>query len=386
MQEVDIRVELGKLIIKHPNLIGFKSHLMASVAAAATSSTVENNDQAATDDYILFGGFGEEKSEIALLTGTSGSTTISHSGGLTFAHGVDTPVQEIPYNQVEIHTASTQTGTYSLAATLDLSVDEPFTEYVTAAATWYKIRYKNENGTTYSAYSPVVVGAGHDESTLGWLVHEVAEELSDLEHREWSYNQLRSYARRGVIVLAKEVARQHGSALAAYDTQSLTASTPNYDLPARFISFRKVDVAFDGSTSYRATVEREDSGLPNTTYYTSDPRITRRGTQYHIRPTPTSSAGTAYLWFQQYPAQMSDDDDTHGLPYGAHEVIKDFMLWRAWLNKDNNRARNYKSDYYESKEEFMLLLSEGDDDYRLPTMKSRSSDLEGLEYHVATDF
>lgn len=382
-----IRSELGKLKIAHPDFIGAKTYLTTQTAASASLSTVENNDKFATNDYVVIGGIGEEKTEIVLLTSTSGSITLGHTSGPSFAHAIDSPAQEVPFNQVEIHTATSEGGTYSLVATLDLGVDEPFTEYATASTTWYKVRYKNAQGTTYSAYSPVVIGTGYDEGALGYMIYEVANELDDSNHEEWTYNRLRRYAKNAVVQLSKAIGKLHLDCLVSYSTQTGTAGTQLYDLPTRFLRFRKIDIAFDGSTYRRATFESEAKGLPGTDYSSSSPRVFRRGTQYGIRPDGSITGSSIFrLWSEVYPTEMSDDDDLHGLPYGAHLSIMDFMLWRAWLSRDEKRSRGYKGDYVESRNDYLEGLSEGFSDYQLKSLESRGDDLEGLEAHVPTDW
>jgi hypothetical protein len=384
---IDVRVELGKLKIAHPDLIGGKTYLTTAVVASATSSTVENNSFFVSTDYVVFGGLGEEKTEIVLLTSTTGSTTIGHTTGPSFAHAIDTPVREIPYNQVEIYTSSTEDGTYTLAATLALSVDQAFTEYVASSSTWYKVRYKNVQGTTYSSYSPAVLGTGHGISTLGYMIEEVADELEDPNHLIWSYRRLRRYAKDGAITLANEIAKLHVTCLVAYTTQTASAATELYDLPARFINFRKMDIAYTGSDYVRARPENEIMGLPETKYYTTDPRYFRRGTQYGIRPSADlTTSSTFKLWYNRYPSEMSDDNDEHGLPYGAHIAIVNFMLWKAWLSKNETRANGYKADYAQSRTDYLEQVGEDFQDYRLPTFKTRLSDLDGLAEDIELDY
>ncbi len=52
------------------------TRLSADIAASATTSTVENNKGFATNDYVVFGKVGEEKTEIVKLTSASGIITL----------------------------------------------------------------------------------------------------------------------------------------------------------------------------------------------------------------------------------------------------------------------------------------------------------------------
>ena len=134
----------------------------------------------------------------------------------------------------------------------------------------------------------------------------------------------------------------------SYDTQALTANTQMYSLPSDFLSFYRVDVNYSSSTAadaYKAKFEGEESGYPDTTYSTSDPRIFIRGTQFGLNPTPTSTGGYVFMWYWNSPGSMTDDTDEHGLPYGARECLVAYSLYRAWLAKDQEKSSRYKSLY-----------------------------------------
>jgi len=350
--------------IIHPNLGPQTTRLSVASAAAATSSTVENNTGFATNDYIVLGVLGEEKSELIILTSTTTSVTIGHSGGLTFDHAVRTPIAEIPYNQAEVYRATSQTGTYSLIATVDLTVDEPYTTYSDATGTstsWYKIRYKNSNATTYSEYSDVVAGTGYTDDSLRSMADEVLGDFGDEYSKEINRKTVLLYLKAAVRNLTKELFKVAPDYLRAYTTQALTASTATYDLPSRFMGFIRVDVNFTGSTATDAyKVERFESearGDPNTTYYKSDPRICFRGDQFVIRPTPDSSSGYAFLWYWKYPAVMADEADEHGLPFGARDSLVSYALWRAWLGRDTDKANEYKSMYSTARDSWIDFVS-----------------------------
>ena len=174
---------MARLIIPHPEKGPQKTYLTAEVAAAAVTSTVENNDGFATNDLVMFGDYGQEKSEIVTLTSTTGNTTIGHTSGPAFAHGVRTPVYQLPFDDVEIYTATSEGGTYSLLATVSLDVDETYTIYnhsTGGSSTWYKMRYKNTVTTTYSDYSDEILATGFKTNSLGSMTEEILESFGDL--------------------------------------------------------------------------------------------------------------------------------------------------------------------------------------------------------------
>jgi len=339
--------------IQHPELGIGKTLLAANVAASATSCTVVNTEGFATNDYVVFGNPGEEKSEIVLLTSVTANTTLGHTTGPVFAHSVRTPIQEIKYNQAKIYSSSTEDGTYTLLATIDLQINEDSTIYddtTGTSATWYKVKYYNETTTSLSSFSSAVGGTGYTEDSLFTLSESILSEFGDEKAKEINRERLRKLINMSVRKIVRELIKVYPTLFGAYTTQTLTAGTDAYDFPSRFLAFKRVDVNFNGSTATDAykveDFQDEADQEPNITYSTSEPRVSLRGTQFVIKPNPPTTGGTAFLWYWKYPAAMSDYADEHGLPYGANDVIVDYCLYRLWRGKDLDKAikeiREYK--------------------------------------------
>lgn len=338
--------------ISHPNLGPQKTRLSADIAASATSATVENNDGLASNDYIVYGKPGQEKTEIVILTGVTGNTTISHSTGPVFAHSAKTPIYEIGYNQVEISSASSETGSYSVLDTIDLTLDEEYTSYIDASgttSTWYKVRYYNETTTDYSDYSVAVQGTGYVEDSLRDMTDEILEEMGEDDAVYVTRKQIRRYLNTAIRKVTQKVLELNPDYLRAYTTQQLTSGVEAYDLPTRFQAFIRVDINF--SSSVRADGYKvedfvgEDRGFPDTNYFEEQPQIAIRGDQFIIRPTPTSSNGYAFIHYFEYPASLVDENDTHGLPYGGRDLLVSYALYRAYLPKDKELAQSYSSEF-----------------------------------------
>jgi len=362
--------------IPHPELGPQETFLTAAVAASATSSSVENNTDFATADYVVFGGLGEERTEIVILTSTTGSGTLGHTTGPAFAHAIDTPIREIGFNQVEVSSATSKTGTYSVLATMDLAVDQDETIYNDTAgtsSTWYKYRYKNENGTTYSGYYPSIQGDLWTSSSLGGITEAVLQEVGDIYAKKYSKARIARLANSGVRKLTVAAYRLHTPIFTTLETKTLTASTQTYSFPDNFLAFHHVEIAYDGSTYYRCTPEDESEGLPSTSYYTSDPRIFRRGSVYGFRPySSITGSSTANLYYHYYPDAMADDDDENGLPYSAEDAIIPFVIYRLLAGEDEDRAISYRNEYTDAKTDWLDMVAEGFQDYLPPVMKVRT--------------
>jgi len=348
--------------ITHPDLDQNITRLSSDVAASATSSTVENNADMATNDYVLFGKYGEEKAEIILLTSVTGNTTIGHTTGPVFAHAANTQIAEIPYNQVQIYRASSQSGSYSLIATTDITPDELNTTYNdTSGATtnWYKTRFYNETTATYSDDSDVLEGTGYEEDTLRSITDEILEDFGDENSEEVTRSMVARLARAAVRKMTVKLIQVRPDYRRQYTTQALTP-TNLYSLPTRFLAFSRLDLNLTGTTTadaYKAEYIEEREGEPNTNYYTNSPKFFFRGEQWGVRPTPTTS-GMAFLWYWDYPEEMVDDIDTHGLPYGARDVIVSYCLSRLWTSKDIEKSNVYKGEFKDGLADWLDLVGQ----------------------------
>lgn len=350
--------------IQLPDLGPGKTYLTDDVSASATSSTVENNSAFNANDYVLFGRPRDEKTEIIKLTSVTGNTTFGHTTGPVFDHDARTPVYEIKYNQAKIYRATSQTGTYSLIATVDLTPDEQYTEYddtAGSATSWYKIKYYNETTEGLSDYSAAVQGTGYTDDSKRSMTDEVMEDFGDEEGNEISRTSVGRKLKAGVRRIVRELVKMYPDYFLAYTTQALTADTATYDLPTRFLAFQRVDVSYDSTThgdAYKATFEFESEGLPDDEYQESDPRVFFRGNTFGLRPTPDNSSGQAWLWYWQYPEEMDDDSDEHGLPYGGRDLLVEYALWKLWLPKDQEKADYYRIGFERGLSEYLEFVGQ----------------------------
>jgi len=350
--------------INHPEINQQKTRLSADIAASATSSTVENNDGFAADDYIVFGKPGQENTEIVLCTSVTGNTTIGHTTGPVYAHQARTPLYIIKFNQAQIYRATSQTGTYSLIATVDLDIDEDYTLYDDedgATTSWYKIRYKDEKDTKYSAYSDVVQGTGYTADSLYDMTSEALQDFGDPDSFEVSRKQVKKYLNAGVRKLVMKLATVMTDYRRQYTTQALTSGTTTYDLPDRCLHVYKVNVNFTGSDiedSYEADAEDEFKGYLDSWESTNHPKFAFRGDQLFIRPAPTSSSGYYFIWYLDYPEEMDDEIDTHGLPFGAREALVAYAVYRLWMVKNQDKASIYRTEFGDIRDEYVNFVAQ----------------------------
>lgn len=335
--------------IQPPDLGPARTRITSDVSSGATAITVANNDDFADGDYVILGKVGEEKTELVTLTGTTNNDQLDSSAAV-FDHAVGTPATEVAYDQVQIARASSESGSYSAVATIDLNLDEETTTYDDAdgsTTSWYKVRYKDSDAGTYSAYSDPVQGTGYTTQSLYAMTNEVLEEFGDPNADEVSRDQVERYLRAGVRLITRAIIGTNPDYRRAYTTEDLTSGTTTYDLPTRFLAFIRMDVNLDGTehdNAYKAEFESEQEGLPDTEYSTQDPRVFFRGEKFGIRPEPAAT-GKVWMWYWDYPEEMTDPTDTHGLPYGARDLLVAYALSRLWQKKNIDKSMQYKDDY-----------------------------------------
>lgn len=349
-----------QIFIVHPELDGQETRLSQDVAASATTSTVENNKSFATNDYVVFGNLNEEKTEIVLLTSTSGNTTLGHTTGPIFPHAARTSVSQIRYNQVKIYSSTSEDGTYSLVDTVDLTLDQKYTVYNDSAGTsttWYKVKYYNATTTSLSSYSVPVQGTGYTDDSLRSMADEVLEDFGDPDGKDLKRDQVYNYLRGGVRNIVTPLMTYYPDYFRAYTTQALTSST--FDVPSRFMGLIRMDINYTGtdpSDASKAIFKGEEFGFPNTTYSETNPIVSMRGNQFVIRPSATT--GMAFIWYWRYPEVMTEDDDEHGLPYGARDVLVNYALYKSWLPRDSDKSATYKSLFKDSLSEYLKFVSQ----------------------------
>lgn len=140
-----------------------------------------------------------------------------------------------------------------------------------------------------------------------------------------------------------ELMRIDGAYYGAIDqTVDLVADQANYDLPdedsesvTRIERILHVKIAYDGSNFRRALpidpISINDSNFDNVVYTQNNPVYYLLAQEIYLLPTPTAAATNALkIWYQQRPAELSNDDDVpafspqyhHILAYGAAADIK----------------------------------------------------------------
>lgn len=354
---------MNQISIRHPELGPQETLLSSDLAAGDLNSTVENTKSFAVNDLVVYGFLGEELTEIVTITSVTPNVTLGHTTGPIFAHLARTQVSQIRFNQAKVYRSDSETGDYTLIATVDLTVDDEDTTYEDSSGTsdnWYKIKYYNSITLDLSSFSVAVQGTGYTDDSLKTMTDEVLEEFGDVKGANISRSQVTNHLKSGVRKVIAQIMMSYPDYLKAYTT--LTPNGTGLDpLPDGFLGLIRVDVNYSSTSSTesaKARYTKESKGYPNTIYSQSEPQVSIRGSNLVTRPTLTSTGGRIFMWYWAYPDPMDNDSDEHGLPFGARDVLINYALYKCWLPKDKDIASSYKSAYKDCMDECMNFLSQ----------------------------
>ena len=179
------RVKYGEnigveLFIEFPDISGNATFINTDVASGVSSFTVDNGLKFSTDQYILVGNKGAEKSELLRThaSTTPTATTITLSSASIYAHSRGEKIQFIPYNQIVVERSTDGGTTYAEIADspVNIRTDSETTYYNYAAGTstdYYRVRFKNEADTSYSQYSDELIATGYVDNSVGSIIRKV---------------------------------------------------------------------------------------------------------------------------------------------------------------------------------------------------------------------
>lgn len=155
--------------IKNINLVidGINTYLSSDTASGVSSLNVKNVTGFTTNQLILVGFLNFQGSEIAKTHSSTvpASGVITLNGSTSFPHSSNTSVTAISYDQVEISTATTISGSKTVLSTVSVSVDSDTTTYsdVTNASGYYFARFYNSITAQFSSYSDAIPTTGYTQ-------------------------------------------------------------------------------------------------------------------------------------------------------------------------------------------------------------------------------
>lgn len=215
-----------------------KSLLSASAAVGETTLTVYNIANFAVDQILQIAEYGEEGTEIVQTHASTAPTgnTVTLAAALTKAHPKDVAVYVIPYDQIEISHAATETGVKTVLSTQNINPTNPEIRYddSTYSSGYYFTRYKNTISGNFSGYSDPIPYDGYDLNTVGYLVYGVLEELGKELGDDLTYTFLISKINSGLNYIRGSLKRWSNYQEFDYNVGQLNRGETKIALPLTY--------------------------------------------------------------------------------------------------------------------------------------------------------
>jgi len=176
--------EIIRLINFNPLNTAEKSKLNADAAASQAVIQAENAQGYATDDYVIVGQLGNEKSELRQISSIT-NQNITLTANLSFAHKRFEVITKLRGNQIRIYRAVNVTGkppadaSFSILATVNIDPEQLYSEYTDAtggSGYWYKQTYYNSTSTaeTPLSNSEAIRGGDYGHYATLWEIRNEA--------------------------------------------------------------------------------------------------------------------------------------------------------------------------------------------------------------------
>jgi hypothetical protein len=346
-----------------------KSYLTSPIAVGATSIRSKNNDRFATNDRVLIGEMGQEKSEIVTVSSVTGNEVLV-TGATVFPHSADDPVYKLLFDQVKFYRSTTGVnGTYSVVSTQTIDVDNEnltttYNDTTGTAAYYYKTTVYHSISTVESDYSDPVKGSGFERNTVGRVTDELLAEFGDDAGNSVSRDELLSWMNEvnddlhtrtqrpytflhtnesfnrvaDARTLAFPVDGDGNQTMWKYDFMEYTYDDGTTDItyPVETIPLEEFKYHYQDNTVDTTTV---DDSLKVVALDTSD-------NQFLYYP-PSESAGTAVftVYYWKYLTELTGDADVLETP--GSKIYKDFLRAKYYrkIGKREDSYRRLAQDY-----------------------------------------
>lgn len=344
------RVKYGEpigveIFVQFPDLSDNElTYLDADCATGALSLTA-NGLNLNTNDYIVVGAVGSEKTEIVQVSSAT-ATTISISA-TSFAHNRGDVVRFIPYNQIVVERSTNSGSTYSALSAIGIKPDsrETYLQRPTDSSTnYYKFRFYNSNTGNYSAYSSAVQATGFPSNSLGQIklraLLDLGEQQNDLLTDEF-FQQSLTEARREVdqdqrVVKWSFRFRMNkilGYCLAGNNSVAVPADLRNRNTPQNILMVR---IGRNNRPIVYQDDNRWNQNYLNLAHTTLSVTANLRATELTLTssndfPVPVNGASSSLVLASQssdsnyYTATYSDNDTTTGILSGVAALPNQFV-------------------------------------------------------------
>ncbi len=353
-----------KLQFSHPE-IGINENTFLTKQGNTTDTVLNVADTAGfkVGQLILVGNYGSEKTEIAQISSTTPTnTTITLVAGLKFSHSTNNRITVMDYDQIEINRGLSKLGTYSVIATVDLTVDENSTTYKDSSGdldSWYKIRYYNSITLTYSPFSSPLSSGGYTENSVIVILNKCKKLFSKYSDKLIDRETFVGWMNEGYRIMInriKDLGFDWGVKKGIIIP--LISGQNEYQLPTDFLKQRRFWIRYNSTAKY-TTLERADFSLidPVQPYNKTNPHYFFRGSKIVVNPEPDTSSGDILPFYYYLPDTLSYDSDVLDTNYILASnafMLTNYVLQKA-LEMDNRfEQASYFGQMFENQMDLMV--------------------------------
>jgi len=206
-----LRIKYGEAVgndiyVEFPDLRDYPASYLEADSLSGSGTLSANGLDFSISQYIVIGTPGTPKCELIKIHGSTSptATVITLASNTSYNHARGEMVRFIPYNQIVVERSTDSGATWTPLTAVALRSDavETYFQRVDDATTdEYRVRFKNETSSKYSAYSGDYAGTGVSANTRGAIkrraLNELGEKIGPLINDEF-LNEALDEARREV--------------------------------------------------------------------------------------------------------------------------------------------------------------------------------------------
>ena len=349
------------------------SYLTTNYASGLVNINILNASEGfSAGDYLLLGLFGSENAEIVQIN-TVNSTTgaIVLQIATKFAHSESTKVSVLQYNQVGFfyNTIDTIAGAVQLGGYIDIQASDWFSTYDDyahdAGFGWFI--FKNSTTSSLSQESNSLPYAGFENNTLEDILSDFYSLLNNKELKLVTRADALSWLNEGYSRMRNRLNMTN----VEYSATALlplvvVGGVTEYDLPDDFYALESITAAMDTSdpTAMGNLSKFPIEYIPLRKafdYMGSQTRYYIRGKKIGFVPTPTEG-GTYQYMYRTKTTRLDSNSDSVDLPDNGFYVIKDFMMYRAYMKFNNPNASIYYKAFNDGIDQMVIAAMDRDAD------------------------
>ncbi len=345
------------------------SYLSNNYVSGVDSFVVTSVNRISVDDYLLFGEFGSEQSEILKVkTVTTATRTIVTTTDSAYPHAQDTKTTVLKYNQIRFYrdTVSTGATATALAAAQDIDADSLYSNYYDSINTtgYGFFLFYNETTATATTFSNPIPYTDFELYTVKKIFDSFFSLLNNSEQKLISDSDAFLWLNEAYARTTNSLNIVNSSYLAATADITVSANTAEYDLESDFsdiISITDSEGRVIKKLDINKVAQYRDSdvlGFINTQYYLI-------GASIGFVPTPTDS-GTYISYYKKKSGTLDSLDDEIIFPDNQYFLLVDWMMFRAAQKLKYTNPQLYREQYTEEMQEFQITAHKQDN--KLDTM------------------